>query len=107
MLKVAEAAASYRPPVPPRGVGQTANGRLIITLSADGAVSCTADPQWAAKSSFAALSNAFGEALHSARLALAQARNAVGQQDNPAKAITSLIDDAIATLQDPKRLTEL
>ena len=58
---------------PVHGEGSVANGRLLITLSDAGAVSCTADPGWVSQRSPDELTEALGTALAAARADLARA----------------------------------
>jgi hypothetical protein len=94
--------AMARPPAPASGTGSAAGGRLTITLAGNGALSCTAEPQWVSRQSPAALMSALNEALHAARADLAR-------QHPPAAATTGrldgLLDEAFALLSDPRRLT--
>jgi hypothetical protein len=58
---------------PVHGEGSVANGRLLITLSAAAAVSCTADPGWVSQRSPEELTEALGTVLAAARADLARA----------------------------------
>jgi hypothetical protein len=55
-----------------QGVGSAAFGKLVVTLSRDGLVSCTADPGWLSQRSGEELTEALGAALTSARADLAR-----------------------------------
>jgi hypothetical protein len=99
-LKLFSEVEQFRP-VPAQGTGSAAGGRFTVTLSAEGAVSCSADPQWASGKTPTMLADAFREAVRGARSALALQRPAA----SPADALTGLFDETIALLRDPRRLT--
>jgi hypothetical protein len=109
-LSAFEAAERFRPPSPTsvRGAGQAAAGRLTITLSAGGLLSCAADPRWVSGQVAATLASALGQALAQARAALAESAAAASKATtaNPARRLTGLFDEAIALLADPRRLRE-
>lgn len=98
-LKLFSEVERFRP-APAQAMGRGATGRLAVTLSADGFVSCSVDPQWAAGKPSATLIDAFREGVREAREALA------GQQPtaSPMDALKSLFDESLAMLQDPRRL---
>jgi hypothetical protein len=97
----------FRPPPPVHGTGRAAAGRLSVTLFASGAISCSADPRWVTGKTSAMLAGTFREAADEARSALAEAQaHDPSPQTSPADALKTLFDEAMALLQDPRRLTE-
>jgi hypothetical protein len=79
-----------------QGGGSAAFGRLQVTLSQLGMVSCTADPGWAQYKSPEELSEAFAAALASAREDLARA-----VADTPAGRLQQLLDEVLARFDEP------
>lgn len=97
----------FRPPPPVHGTGRAAGGRLSVTLLASGAISCSADPRWVTGKTSAMLAGTFREAVDEARSALAEAQaHDASPQTSPADGLKTLFDEAMALLQDPRRLTE-
>jgi hypothetical protein len=74
-----------------QGSGSAAFGRLEVTLSQMGMVSCTADPGWAQYKSPEELSAAFAAALASAREDLARA-----VANTPVGRVQRLLDEVLA-----------
>jgi hypothetical protein len=62
---------------PLSGTGSTSLGRLELTLTPDGALSCTADPQWVSDQEPAELTDALNRALAGARAELDSAMAAL------------------------------
>jgi hypothetical protein len=100
------------PPAPASGTGSAASGRIALTLSAAGGLSCAADPQWVARQSAAALMTALSEALQEARADLVRttASNASTAGTGTASGTTGdsaparldrLLDEAFALLKNP------
>jgi hypothetical protein len=52
---------------PPSGTGVAGHGKLVLTMTPDGRLSCTADPYWAADQEPAELIGALNQALAGAR----------------------------------------
>lgn len=98
-LKLFSEVEKFRP-VPVQATGRAAAGRLTVTVSAEGFVSCAADPRWASGQPSATLIGAFREAVREAREALARQEPST----SPADALKSLFDETLAMLQDPRRL---
>jgi hypothetical protein len=69
-------AGSIEDIVPVHGEGSAAYGRLVLTVSADAVVSCTADPGWVSQRSPDELTEALATALAAARADLAKAEAA-------------------------------
>lgn len=78
------------------------NGARTVTvkLSQAGLAACTVDGGWAAGQPATVLSNALGDALASARAKL----RAAADEPSPTGKLDSLFDEAIALLNDPRRL---
>jgi hypothetical protein len=85
--------------------GSDATGQVTITLSPGSLVSCAVDPRWAAKQSSVGLNRAFDEALRDARSAVAQAVEAT-DTDSGSRQLDTLLDEALAILSDPRRITD-
>jgi hypothetical protein len=62
---------------PPSATGSAGIGRLVLTLTPDGALSCTADPHWVSDQEPAELTDALNRALASARAELDSAMAAL------------------------------
>lgn len=84
------------------GTGSNRSGALTLTLSGNGLVSCTAETHWASRQSGTSLTNALGEALTEARADFA--RNNRGAPTGPN--LNNLFNEAIALMNDPRRLME-
>jgi hypothetical protein len=83
------------------GSGASDSGRLVVTLSRAGLVSCTAQARWVSRQSGPTLTAALNHALSAARADLgtaAEAPNPVGQLDH-------LFAEVLAILTDPQHLT--
>jgi DNA-binding protein YbaB len=87
---------AYATAVNAQGTGAAAYGKLTVTLSVGGAVSCTADPSWVSDKSGEELGEALHGVLASAREDLQRAVAAV----SPAARTTKLLDEALALLRD-------
>ncbi|MGQ0718131.1 MAG: hypothetical protein ACT4NP_12645 [Pseudonocardiales bacterium] len=85
------------------GTGQSRSGKLVLTLSKAGLVSCTADPEWVSGQTAATLMNALGEALDAARADLA---NSTVQAAVPSGSLDRLFAEALALLRDPRRVVD-
>jgi len=81
------------------------SGRLVLTLSPQGLVSCVADAGWVSDQTAARLMNALGEALAEAKTELADA--AEEEPEVPARPLDRLLGEAMALLTDPRRLAGL
>lgn len=79
--------------------GTNAERTVSVKLSQSALVGCTVDTGWAERQSGDALSSALGEAL-------ADARSKFTDQPRPTAALDSLFDEAIALLNNPRRLSE-
>lgn len=84
------------------GIGASRSGKLALTLSRAGLVSCTADPEWVSAQTAATLMNALGEALTVARADLEN--NTV--QAAPSGSLDRLFAEALALLRDPRRVVD-
>lgn len=90
------------PPAPVSGSGSAASGRLSLTLSASGGLSCTADPKWVSRQSAAALRTALSVGLRAARAELARANLARAADDASGTArLDGLLNEAFAVLMNP------
>ncbi len=90
------------PPQPAAAsTGSAANGKLVVTLSPTGGLSCTADPQWVERQSAASLMNALGEALTAAKAHLAA--TSPSATPAPSGRLDQLLGEAFAVLSDPRR----
>jgi hypothetical protein len=83
------------------GTGADRSGKLTLTLSRTGLVSCTADARWVADQTAARLMTSLGEALAAARAELAQR----GDQAAPSSGLHELFAEAFALLNDPQHVT--
>lgn len=90
-----------RAAVPTEGTGAAARGQLTVTLSPTGGLSCAADPSWLSRVDQTTLATALDEALAAARAELAAASAA---DRDPAAGLDRLFGEALAILNDPKRL---
>lgn len=84
------------------GTGTAGKGKLVITLSETGLVSCTAEPRWASTQTGARLMNALGEALAAARADLVSSRDTT----EPTGSVDRLLAEALAALSNPERHVE-
>jgi hypothetical protein len=89
-------------PVAATGTGTSARGKLVLTLSREGLVSCVAEPRWVSDQTAARLMNALGEALAKAKDELAD----FADDTEPARPLDSLLGEVLALLNDPRRLAE-
>lgn len=85
------------------GSGASRSGKLVLTLSKAGLVSCTADPEWVSGQTAATLMNALGEALDAARADLA---NSTVGAAAPSGSLDRLFAEALALLRDPRRVVD-
>lgn len=85
------------------GTGANRSGKLALTLSKAGLVSCTADPEWVSGQTAATLMNALGEALDAARADLA---NSTAGAAAPSGSLDRLFAEALALLRDPRRVVD-
>jgi hypothetical protein len=83
------------------GTGSAGFGKLVLVLSPDGTVSCTADPHWVSDQDPAALTDALNRALAGARDELARAAPAL-----PSARLGDLAGELQATLRDVIRAYE-
>ncbi|MGH3815828.1 MAG: hypothetical protein ACRDUV_25825 [Pseudonocardiaceae bacterium] len=90
------------PPQASGGTGASRSGKLVLTLSRAGLVSCTADPEWVSGQSAATLMNALGEALTAARADLENSN----AQTAPSGSLDRLFAEALALLRDPRRVVD-
>jgi hypothetical protein len=104
MIKALDDVAGLTPP-PPHAMGAAGSnrsGKLVLTLSKAGLVSCVADAEWVTTQTAATLMNALGEALTAARADL----TSTACQAEPSGALDSLLADALALLSDPQRVVD-
>ncbi|MGH3696540.1 MAG: hypothetical protein ACRDRX_21540 [Pseudonocardiaceae bacterium] len=87
-----------QPPQPVVGSGR--GGTVTITLSSTGLTSCSADPGWVREQTAAQLMNALSTALAAAKEDLANRPPGSG----PEKGLDGLLSEAMAVLNDPRRL---
>ena len=90
-------ATGSAPPAVHQGIGSAASGRLVLLLSSDTGVRCSADPAWVAGQDAAGLDAALAAALRDARAVLA--RGAVPA----ARPWDGLLAEARAAATDPSR----
>jgi len=83
-----------------RGTGSSRSGKLVLTLSPGGLVSCTADSEWVSAQTAATLMNALGEALNAARTDLENST----PPPAPSESLDRLVTEALALLRDPRRI---
>jgi hypothetical protein len=88
------------PVVPAEGTGSTAFGKLVLTVSGAGVVSCTADPEWVSRQEAEGLTDALNRALTSARAELA----ATATTADSVQRLDGLLGEVLAILRDPRRL---
>jgi hypothetical protein len=98
--RVAEFAAAS--PLTRMATGTDTSGRITVTVSKAGLVSCTAGDAWVSQQTGSTLATALNEALSAARAALAEALAEPG----PAGQLDDLLAEALAILQDPRRFTD-
>lgn len=84
------------------GTGANRSGKLVLTLSKAGLVSCTAAPEWVSGQTAATLMNALGEALTSARADLQNSTD----QPAPSGSLEALFAEALALVRDPQRVVD-
>jgi hypothetical protein len=100
MIKAFDDVAGLTPPAPTGATGANRSGKLALTLSKAGLVSCIADVEWVSTQTSATLMNALGEALAAARTAL----ESTPGQPGPSGNLDRLLADALALLSDPQRV---
>jgi hypothetical protein len=106
-LDAAQEAAAAKPAKPPQGTGQSAMGKLVLTLSSGGLVSCTADPRWVSQQTAVKLTDALGQALAAARTQLAEATKAAqAAATQRSDGLSQLLGEALSLLNDPRRLSQ-
>jgi hypothetical protein len=93
---------SFAPPAPTTAAatGTAAAGKVSISLSGNGLVSCTVDAYWANRESGRDVTDALGVALSAAKSALAR----TPAKPNPAAGMEGLFGEAMALLNNPSRL---
>jgi hypothetical protein len=84
------------------GTGSSRSGKLVLTLSKTGLVSCTADSEWVSAQTAATLMNALGEALSAARTDLENST----PRPAPSGSLDRLFAEALALLRDPRRVVD-
>lgn len=89
-----------QPTPPASGSGSGGGGKVTITLSSTGLTSCSADPSWVAEQTAAQLMNALGAALSAAKEDLTNRP----PSPDPGSGLDALLAEAMATLNDPRRL---
>ncbi|SDY98545.1 hypothetical protein SAMN05444365_104439 [Micromonospora pattaloongensis] len=89
-------------PLAVSGTGTDASGRLVVTVSKAGLVSCEAEPRWAGQQRGTALTAALREAVAMARADLARA----SQPSHSTGELDQLLTEALAILNDPQRLAQ-
>lgn len=99
MIKAFDQVESFAVPSPQatRGTGSSRSGKLVLTLSKAGLVSCTADSEWVSAQTAATLMNALGEALSAARADLENS----APRPAPSGNLDRLVAEALALLRDP------
>lgn len=94
---------SGTPPLPASsGTGVSSAGKLSMTFSPAGVVSCVADPRWVSTKTGASLTRALCTALGAARADLAKNTRIPPRTDG----LDRHLDEALAILNDPQRLTD-
>ena len=86
--------------------GAATGGKLTVTLSRTGGMTCTAEPRWVAEQSAAKLMNAVGEALAAAKAELARTASSAQAAAPGAARLDGLLAEAMAYLSDPRRLAD-
>ena len=104
MIKAFDQVGDFAAPPPHaiRGAGSSRSGKLVLTLSTTGLVSCTADLKWVSAQTAASLMNALGEALTAAR---ADLKNGI-DRPAPFRSLDHLFTEALALLRDPRRAVD-
>lgn len=104
MIKAFDQVESFAAPEPQatRGAGSNRSGKLVLTLSKTGLVSCSADPEWVSVQTAATLMNALGEALTAARADLENSAD----RPAPSGSLDVLFGEALALLRDPRRVVD-
>lgn len=87
---------------PALGTGTDASGNMTIAVSATALESCTVRVGWVSQQRAGTLTNAFRQAAIAARGHLSQTSSA----SSPAPELDTLLDQAMALLQDPHRLAD-
>jgi hypothetical protein len=103
-----DAVAASAPEVPhgPRGAAANREGTLTLTLSPSGQVSCRADPRWVEGRTGAQLTEALSAVLTAARQDLAaSSRAAAASRDGAAERQGRLMEEILAALEDPRRIS--
>lgn len=104
MIKAFDQVGSFAAPSPQAttGTGSSRSGKLVLTLSKGGLVSCTADSEWVSAQTAATLMNALGEALSAARTDLENST----PRPAPSGSLDRLVAEALALLGDPHRVVD-
>jgi hypothetical protein len=104
MINAFDQVGSFVAPSPQatRGIGSSRSGKLVLTLSQGGLVSCTADSEWVSAQTAATLMNALGEALSAARTDLENRT----PRPAPSESVDRLVAEALALLRDPRRIVD-
>ncbi|MGP4014249.1 hypothetical protein [Saccharopolyspora sp. 5N708] len=95
-LSAAQELAQHPPPVA-QGVGAAAGGKLTLTVSSVGQLSCVVDREWIGTRGGARLTHALSEALAQARSKL---RKAVATQLRSARKWDSAVDEALSIMRE-------
>ncbi|WP_173142236.1 hypothetical protein [Kibdelosporangium persicum] len=82
--------------------GTDRTGKLTIGLSSSGLTSCTVDEHWAVRQTAAQLMNALSQALTAAKEDLSRE----SQKLQPMSGVDRLFAEAMALLNDPRRLAD-
>lgn len=107
VLKAFGMVEQLTPAKPVEGIGKSASGKLVLRLAATGVVSCEADPRWVSHQTAVRLTEALNQALAAARSRLADAaRAAQSAADQRSAGLGRLFGEALAMLEDPRRLSE-
>jgi hypothetical protein len=92
---------NFTPPAAPLASGTAARGKLTVTLSSTGLVSCTVDAGWVAGQTATILMNELGTAV---RAATDMLHKEMPEAAEPAAGIDRLLAESLALLNKPEEL---
>lgn len=104
MIAAFDQPASFAPPSPTDATATATvlGNKVVVSLSGNGLVSCTVDGHWASRQSASQLTDALRDALATAKSQLSRRPAA----PNPAEGLDRIFGEAMALLNDPRRLAD-